>query len=77
MDLVARDVYPLHFGSNFQKYLGPARRNRGNERGVRSSTRDFFEFVHRYRRELQLFVPLARLGAVHVMKDVDVLDFKG
>jgi hypothetical protein len=63
MDLVARDIYPLHFGENYRRYLGDARRLRAREREVRERVRPFFRFVHERRHELQLLVPLARLKA--------------
>ncbi len=71
MDLVARDIYPMHFGENYRRYLSNAHRLTAQQREVRAQTRSYFEFVHAHRHEWQLLVPLVRGLACHVIKDDD------
>jgi len=62
VDLVARDVYGLHFGDGAGRYLGRARRQRSAVREVRRRWRPFLAFVHEHRHELQLLANLGRVG---------------
>jgi hypothetical protein len=60
MDHAARDIYPLHFGENYRRYLGPQRRLTAREVPERQAGRKLLAQVHRWRHEIQLLAQVAR-----------------
>ncbi len=69
MDMVARDVYALHFGARAGRHLTGTRRLTAQTREVREQARPFFQFIHDHRHELQMLAPMVRVQARHVLHE--------
>jgi len=59
LDEAARKVYHYNFNGNIKKYKGKKRLRKWNQSNAKTENKEFFDFVHKNRNELQLIFAMS------------------